>query len=95
MAMRANPAGYSGTPLAQKLGLKEGGTLALVDAPPALVAAIAPLPAAARVGTKLPKGAPLVLLTCPTRAALEKRLADVAARLHPDGALWIAWPKKS
>lgn len=89
------PAGYSGTPLPQKIGVKEGGTLTLLSAPEGIDAAFAPLPAGATITTKLVHNMSLAVLFCCNVAALSKHIKPTAANLHADGALWISWPKKS
>ena len=88
------PAGYSGTPLAKKLGIKPGTRYSIPGAPAGFEATLEPLPEdATLVG---PRGkADLVLLFERRASKLPKAFATQAARLPPDGALWIAWPKKS
>jgi hypothetical protein len=88
-------AGYSGTPLPKKLGLKEGGTLVLLNAPSGIAAEFVPLPAAAAITTKLASTSSLVLLFCKDTVSLKKSLPAVARKLPADGSLWISWPKKS
>ena len=87
--------GYSGTPLTTKLGLKEGETLVLVNAPEGIEAFMAPLPAASALSRRLAASNRLVLLFCQDTAALKKSLSAMAKKLHADGSLWISWPKKS
>ena len=88
-------AGYSGTPLWKKLGVKEGGALVLLNAPAGFGPELGDLPAGAKTATRLGAGTELAVLFCKDRAALEKQLPATAAKLHRDGALWISWPKKS
>jgi hypothetical protein len=87
-------AGYSGTPLPQKLGIKEGMTVVLVDAPQGLEGTLGPLPR----GVKLRRGghAPRDLtIWCATSGnQVERRIASIAKDVDT-GGLWIAWPKKS
>ena len=86
-------AGYSGTPLAKKLGVKEGARLRFVDAPVSFEPSLAPMPD----GTK-PAGkgeADLVVAFHKSRADLGRSLPKLLSQLHPDGSLWIAWPKKA
>lgn len=85
-------AGYSGTPLAKKLGVKPGAALAVLGAPAGYLERLE-LPAGARAVEGL-RGAPeLVHLFATRRAKLEPALRKVLARLPPDGALWVSWPK--
>lgn len=87
--------GYSGTPLAKKLGLKADGIIALVNAPAGFETALAPLPAGARA-TRTPAGKPqLVLMFAANLAELTKRFVPLAKKLDAAGALWVAWPKKA
>ncbi len=93
--MATSAAGYSGTPLPKKLGLKEGGTMVLVNAPPGIEQLLVPLPADATLASKLSTSNDLVLLFCKDTAALKKSLPTASKKLHADGSLWISWPKKS
>ena len=88
-------AGYSGTPLPKKLGLKESGTLVLINAPAGMEKFLAPLPVASKLSSKIAASNMLVLLFCKDTADLKKSLADVSTKLHADGSLWISWPKKT
>jgi hypothetical protein len=87
-------AGYSGTPLAKKLGIKDGSTLALVNAPGHLDDDLAPLPAGVQVRRRA-GDADVALAFFTKRADLERRIDDLARNVFPNGGLWIAWPKKS
>ncbi len=97
MVARTPPAGYSGTPLSQKLGIRQGHRVALVGAPPAFAGLLAPLPDDVQVQTRLGDKAPLdvVVAFFTRRADLERRLPGLRARLAEAGGLWIAWPKRA
>jgi hypothetical protein len=88
-------AGYSGTPLPKKLGIKPGARLALIDAPEDFPATLGKLPEA--VTTRTTARGPLdVMVYFATRLAdLERRFDRLATALDPAGGLWIAWPKGS
>jgi hypothetical protein len=88
-------AGYSGTPLAKKLGLKEGGTIVVIGAPRDFVQQLAPMPADAKVATRARSGMGLALIFVKSREELEARFAALAASLDDAGMLWVAWPKKA
>jgi len=90
-------AGYSGTPLPQKLGIKEGHRLAVLDAPAGYPAALGELPAGVRPERRLSKGRDyeVVLLFSRRREHLARALPAALARLAPAGGLWVAWPKKA
>ncbi|HVE79135.1 MAG TPA: DUF3052 family protein [Gemmatimonadaceae bacterium] len=88
------PAGYSGTPLVKKLGIKEGARVAFVDAPASFAATLGPLPAG--VATADGRGAvDLAVLFVRERGALEAALPKMLRRLDTAGALWVGWPKRA
>ena len=86
-------AGYSGTPLAKKLGIKEGSTVILLNAPTDLE--LDGMPDGVSVRT-VARGTSAVVVTFHEwRADLEKRVPQLLKALAVDGGLWIAWPKKA
>jgi hypothetical protein len=87
--------GYSGTPLPRKLGIKEGGTVLLVDAPDGFESELDPLPGGVELRRGLVPEADVALLFVTARATLERRFLEVAGSLQRAGGLWVAWPKKS
>ena len=88
--------GYSGTPLAKKLGIKEGSTLALLGAPPGFDDVLAEtLPAGVTVKTRATGTAETVMSFHTARADLAKRLPTLSKVMDVDGGIWIAWPKKA
>ena len=92
------PAGYSGTPLPKKLGIKGGHEVLLVRAPKGFDATLGDLPdgaaATSRAGTK--KAAfDVIVLFVATVADLRSDFARMADLLATDGGLWISWPKKA
>jgi hypothetical protein len=88
-------AGYSGTPLAKKLGIKPGAVVALLGAPAGFTRALAPVPAGVRFTTRAAGAPALIIWFASSRQQVDRRLKDVA-RLVTDGVgLWMAWPKQS
>ena len=89
-------AGYSGTPLPRKLGIKEGHRVALLDAPGDFEKVLGDLPAAVSLRRGFAGTAPLdvIVFFVTRRADLERRLASAHSRMAPAAGLWIAWPKK-
>jgi hypothetical protein len=86
-------AGYSGTPIAKKLGIKPGSRLGVLGAPRGF--AIPDLPEGVTVRTSA-RGTADVLVSFHTeRAHLRERLPKLMAALDVDGGLWVAWPKKA
>jgi hypothetical protein len=88
-------AGYSGTPLPQKLGIKPGMTLHVVDAPMDYPALIAPLGGKVAFATRLSKDVDLLHAFVTTRDRLEDVLDRARAGLGPDAVVWLSWPKKA
>ena len=91
----AAPSGYSGTPLAKKLGIVAGCRLCLLDAPPHYAALVAPLPEGVRVARRLGTDADLIHVFATRRAALARVLRGSLTRMRADAVLWVSWPKKS
>ena len=88
--------GYSGTPLLQKLGIKDGHRVALIDAPAKIPAGLHSLPASIAVRRDLRTGdLDAIVLFVVDQRSLRQRFTDAARRLRPNGGLWVAWPKKA
>ena len=88
-------AGYSGTPLAQKLGIKAGQKVVTINAPAGYSKLLASLPEAVSFARKATAGANFVHLFISERKALEKELNRLRKLIADTGVLWISWPKKS
>lgn len=90
-------AGYSGTPLPKKLGIKEGALVATVGAPSDFAETLGPLHASVRVRTDLRSKGPFDVMIVFARSEREVRDRFDRARLKldPSGGLWVAWPKQS
>lgn len=93
-------AGYSGTPLPQKLGIKEGHRVALVGAPAGFDLGVLPTGAVQQRGLAVRGGAAadvldVVVVFVKQRADLVDQLAACRARMAQNAGLWIAWPKKA
>lgn len=90
-------AGYSGTPLARKLGIKPGSRVVLVQSPVGFEATLDGLPDDATVARSLRSRRPWDVMVFFPRSAsdLDRRIDNLAARLTPAGGLWIAWPKRA
>jgi len=92
----AASAGYSGTPLVRKLGVRPGARLGLIGPPDGFDATLGELPPGVRVRRRLAGGAfDVIVAFHARRAALERRLPALAGALDPAGGLWIAWPKRA
>jgi hypothetical protein len=88
-------AGYSGTPLPQKLGIKAGMTLHVMDAPMDYAALIAPMGRKVAFATRLSKDVELLHAFVTRKGRLEDVLDRARAGLGPDAVVWISWPKKA
>jgi hypothetical protein len=89
-------AGYSGTPLVKKLGLREGFRLCVINEPSQYWNWISPLPEGTIKATKSSKGEfDFIHLFVKEKKIFEKDFIDSRKCLKKDGMLWISWPKKS
>ena len=87
-------AGYSGTPLPQKLGIKEGMTLGILGAPESFAGILGSLPAEVRVHHDL-ASSNIFIVFGQWADELDEAFQEAAEHLPPDGAIWVAWPKRS
>ena len=88
-------AGYSGTPLPKKLGIKENSVVALLGAPPGFGNTLGKLPAGVRLRTNTRDACDRILWFTKSRKQLEKRVGPLGRALSDKGGLWIAWPKQA
>ena len=88
-------AGYSSTPLAKKLGIKEGSRIGLVNAPENFESELGKLPDRAEFVKRLTNSLDMILFFVLTERALARDFAKLAKKLATNGMIWIAWPKKS
>ena len=88
-------AGYSGTPLAKKLGIKPGTLLRAVNAPADYAVALAPLPENVTLAQNDAKDLDVVHLFTKNRSELGKLIDRYKTRIKQNGAIWVSWPKKS
>lgn len=90
-------AGYSGTPLPRKLGIKPASRVWLINPPQDFAALLAPVPDDAVITTAATGRSTfdVIVLFARDCAVLQKSFERARARLDPAGGLWIAWPKKS
>lgn len=93
MSARA-AAGYSGTPLAKKLGIAAGDEVFVGGAPNDYREIVAP-PDGVRFVSRVGKGTDVVHVFATERARLEKAIRSALEKMKPDAAIWASWPKKS
>lgn len=88
-------AGYSGRPLAAKLGIGAESVLAVINDPGHFDAIVAPLPEGVELRTTARGNADVAVFFTTRRAELERRLGSLARLIFPDGGLWVCWPKRA
>ena len=88
-------AGYSGTPLPKKLGIKEGFRAALFNAPANVKDELKDSLAACQIGRDERGPLDFAILFVKNQAELKKEFVRLAKQLSPAGIFWISWPKKS
>jgi hypothetical protein len=91
----ATTPGYSGTPLARKLGFKPGAHAHLIGAPAELMDWLAPLPDGVQFDARVATATDLVHLFTAEQRVLRQQLVLLRGRLRPDAMLWVSWPKKA
>jgi hypothetical protein len=89
------PAGYSGTPLAKKLGIRAETRLLPLHAPADYGALLAPLPPGVRIDRRAGEGVDIAHVFVTRQAELRRQLAALRRALRADAAVWVSWPKKS
>ena len=89
------PAGYSQRSLVEKLGIKPGMRVAILNAPRGYRATLGKLPAGVTVAVSPREPLPFIQFFAVSRSVLESRLPGLLSALEPDGALWVSWPKKA
>ncbi len=87
-------AGYSGTPLPKKLGIRAGMSIRLVDPPEDVENVLGALPERVKFVRRLGAGAGMILWFVCSRRDLERRVPAIVASVGTDG-IWICWPKKT
>jgi hypothetical protein len=88
-------AGYSGTPLAKKLGIKAGTVLHAVNPPAAYAALLDPLPEHATIASGAAGELDLVHLFTTKRSELVELLNVYKSKIKQSGAIWVSWPKRA
>ena len=88
-------AGYSATPLVQKLGIRAGVRVLIINAPNEYEQLVADLPEGARLSRRITAPIAFVHLFVRHRAEVEKQLKVLRPKLSDSGTLWVSWPKKS
>jgi hypothetical protein len=88
-------AGYSGTPLAKKIGIKEGHRVRTWNAPADYRRLLEPLPQRVNISTRLSTDVDVCHLFARSAAELNRELPKALRSIRPDGMIWVSWPKKA
>jgi hypothetical protein len=88
-------AGYSGRPLAEKLGIKDGYSLAFLNAPAGYSNLLGGLPDGAMIAAGRSSDLDFVQLFVTESASLERVLPGLKRRVKRGGMIWVSWPKAS
>jgi hypothetical protein len=88
-------AGYSGTPLPQKLGIKPGLTIVTINAPINYRRLLGTIPESVAFSGRLKPNSNFVHAFMKKRSELERRLSVLRQKIAETGTVWISWPKKS
>lgn len=87
--------GYSGTPLAKKLGFRERSTVLLIDAPKDYAQLVAPAPTGVQFISKPNRNVDIAHVFVSRRSSLSKHLSKLREALNVQASIWVSWPKKT
>jgi hypothetical protein len=93
--MPSSTAGYSGTPLARKLGIVAGSRICARNPPPDYRKWLAPLPPNVTFEDHVSATTDIVHIFSDRRATLERELVRMRAAIRDAGTIWVSWPKKA
>jgi hypothetical protein len=93
--MRSQPSGYSGTPLAGKLGIKEGSRIVARHAPADYARLLEPTPPGVVFERKVSRLTDIVHVFTDRKARLKAELDALRTSIKSDAAIWVSWPKKA
>lgn len=88
-------AGYSGTPLAKKLGIKPGSRICAIEAPEGYAQLLAPLPDGVEFETRPSARTDIAHVFATQKTELAKRLSSLRQKLGSAATIWVSWPKKA
>ena len=88
-------AGYSGTPLAKKLGIKGGSRIFLLNAPGNYLQLVSPLPDGVQIAPQITSHTDVIHIFSTKKEELSQALHTCLEKMRPNGMIWVSWPKKS
>jgi len=89
------PSGYSGTPLAKKLGIKAGFNIALINAPEYYLDLFTDLPGDLRITKQINNGHDLIHFFVKDKVTYFQYLPHLKDQIKQNGMVWVSWPKKA
>jgi hypothetical protein len=93
--MSSKPAGYSGTPLAKKLGIAERSRVATKHAPDDYAQLLKPIPPDAVFEKNVSQRTDIVHVFSDRKSSLKAELVELRKSIRSDAAVWVSWPKKA
>jgi len=93
--MSPGSAGYSGTPLAKKLGIVAGTAVVARNAPVNYRQLLEPIPAGVAFGAQVASATDIAHVFVTERAKLDQELASLRSEIRSDAVVWVSWPKKA
>lgn len=87
--------GYSGTPLAKKLGIKVGSRVCTIAAPLNYATLLAPLPEGVAISARLSAKTDILHIFAAEKKKLAAALTKALKTMRDDAAIWVSWPKKA
>lgn len=93
--MRVQPTGYSGTPLARKLGIAANSSVVARHAPGGYAQLLEPIPAGVVFETVVSQATDIVHVFAKRKAVLKIELETLRSAIKPNGVVWVSWPKKA
>lgn len=93
--MSSETAGYSGTPLSKKLGIKPGFRVYAKNPPRNYLGLLAPLPPNVSILKRITNDIDLIHFFTSHEAELRENIVDYSGRIKQDGMIWVSWPKKA
>jgi hypothetical protein len=93
--MKSKPAGYSGTPLAKKLGIVEGASVVTKNAPEEYAELLDPAPAGVLFEKRVSQATDIVHVFSSQKTELKRHLESLRHTVRSDCVVWVSWPKKA
>lgn len=93
--MNAQTSGYSGTPLAKKLGITENCQVCTMHAPDDYLELLAPIPSSVQFKKKIDSSTDIVHVFAEQKTQLQTELIHLRSIIKANGVIWVSWPKKA